>query len=68
MVTNFIREAPRLLRPEGILAFVAQRRLKVEDALREGFRVVSVLGEDGAFRVWEGRDSRLEGVSSSHQV
>ena len=68
MVTTFIREVPRHLRPEGVLAFVAQRRLQVEGTLRDVFRAVSVLGEDGAFRVWEGREPRPGGMPSSRQV
>jgi len=68
MVTTFVREASGLLRPEGVLAFVVQRRLQVEDALREAFRAVSVLGEDGAFRVWEGRKPRPGGMPSSRRV
>lgn len=58
MVTAFIREAPRLLGPLGLLAFVCQRRLSVEGTLRGSFATVAVLGEDEAFRVWEGREPR----------
>lgn len=60
MVTTFLQEAPGLLRPLGILAFVAQRRLPVEEPLRRSFGTVSVLGEDGTFRVWEGREPRRQ--------
>ncbi len=55
MLSTFIREAPRYLVPTGILAFVVQRRFSVEESLRRSFRTVSILGEDRAFRVWEGR-------------
>jgi 16S rRNA (guanine1207-N2)-methyltransferase len=55
MVTSLIEEAPPLLGPSGVLTFVVQRRLPVEEPLRRSFRTVSVPGEDPTFRVWEGR-------------
>jgi 16S rRNA (guanine1207-N2)-methyltransferase len=55
MIVSLVRGAPALLRPKGILVFVAQRRLPLEGSLRRSFRDVTILAEDPTFRVWMGR-------------
>lgn len=55
MILELIRGVPSVLKPEGSLVLVAQRRLKLESTLGAHFQVVRMLAEDGAFRVWEGR-------------
>ncbi len=54
MIVSLVRGAPALLRPEGILVFVAQRRLPVEGDLDTCFRDVTVVAEDSTYRVWKG--------------
>ncbi len=52
MIVDLIRGARALLRPKGMLVFVAQRRLPLKGSLHEHFRDVTVLAEDSTFRVW----------------
>jgi 16S rRNA (guanine1207-N2)-methyltransferase len=54
-----IQEAPGLLGKEGHLVFVTQRRLPAESVLESTYRQVSILAEEGAFRVWWARFPRL---------
>jgi len=58
MIVSLIEGAPALLRPRGMLVFVAQRRLPVEGALHKHFGDVTVLSEDSTFRVWMGQRPR----------
>lgn len=58
MILSMIRGAPYLLRPRGVLVFVAQRRLSVEGAVHSHFQEVSILAEDSTYRVWQGRRPR----------
>jgi 16S rRNA (guanine1207-N2)-methyltransferase len=60
MIRSLIRGSPALLHPRGMLVFVAQTRLRFEDALREHFREVKVLAADSTFRVWKGGKPRKE--------
>ena len=55
MIVSLVRGAPAVLRPKGILVFVAQRRLPLEGDLESCFRNVTVLAEDSTYRVWKGR-------------
>jgi len=55
MIVSMIQGAPALLRPMGLLVFVAQRRLSLEGALRRNFEEVTMVAEDSVFRVWKGR-------------
>lgn len=55
MVETLARDAAGLLSAEGAVVLVTQRRLSIEDSLRCRYERVSVLGENSAFRVWEGR-------------
>ncbi|MFH1762809.1 MAG: methyltransferase [Gemmatimonadota bacterium] len=59
MIVSMVRGAPALLRPKGMLVFVAQRRLPLEGALHERFRDVTVLAENSTFRVWKGRNPKM---------
>jgi 16S rRNA (guanine1207-N2)-methyltransferase len=59
MIDTFVQGAPALLSRKGSLVFVAQKRLPVENLLRTRFRHVDVLGEDGTYRVWMGRGTRI---------
>ncbi len=60
MIVSLVRGAPALLRPKGLLVFVAQRRLPLEGVLRSCLGKVTVLAEDSTFRVWEGQMPRKE--------
>lgn len=52
LIEAMIGGAARLLKKKGILVFVAQRRLRLEEALRREYRRVESLAEDATFRVW----------------
>lgn len=54
-VLEFLRGVPGHLTDGGAVRFVVQRRLRVEAPLRELFAQVTVVADDGPFRVWEGR-------------
>ncbi len=58
MITALVLGAPEVLTPGGRLVLVAQRRMGLEGVFREAFRSVTALGEDRAFRVWEGTGPR----------
>jgi 16S rRNA (guanine1207-N2)-methyltransferase len=60
MIVSLIQRAPALLDPEGMLVFVAQRRLALVEALQKHFRDVDILAEDSTFRVWKGLKPRKE--------
>lgn len=55
MLTAFVREAGRVLKPGGTLTLVTQRRIPIEKDLRACFRGVSILGQDSIFTVWHGK-------------
>jgi len=60
MIVSLVRGAPTLLRPKGVLVFVAQRRLSLRGSLQRHFRDVTVLAEDSTFRVWKGQRPKKE--------
>jgi 16S rRNA (guanine1207-N2)-methyltransferase len=60
MIVSLVRGAPTLLRPRGMLVFVAQRRLPLEETLHSYFGDVTVLAEDSTFRVWKGQRPKKE--------
>jgi 16S rRNA (guanine1207-N2)-methyltransferase len=47
-----IKDAPRHLRPTGQLVMVVQRRIALTRSLESVFSAVSVLADDGRYRVW----------------
>jgi 16S rRNA (guanine1207-N2)-methyltransferase len=51
----FVTAAARLLTPRGRLLLVANRHLPYEAALREAFGEVTILGDEGGYKVIEGR-------------
>jgi 16S rRNA (guanine1207-N2)-methyltransferase len=55
LILDLIEGSPRALSKRGRLVLVAQRRLPVEGAFRAAFREVSLLADEGGFRVWDGR-------------
>jgi 16S rRNA (guanine1207-N2)-methyltransferase len=61
MVLSMIRESSTLLKAEGTLVFVVQKRLPVEETLRCFFHRTSILASDSTFRVWKGEKPRREG-------
>ncbi len=61
MIVSLISGAPELLEPNGMLVFVAQKRLPLERELLRSFRRAGVLGDDRVFRVWQGREPRQDG-------
>jgi len=61
MIVSLISGAPGLLERNGMLVFVAQRRLPLERELLRSFRRAEVLGDDRVFRVWQGREPRRDG-------
>jgi 16S rRNA (guanine1207-N2)-methyltransferase len=58
LVLELIRGARALLARGGVLVFVTQRRLRVEEEMTRAFQRATVLAEDPVFRVWEGRGPR----------
>ena len=60
MIVSLIQGAPALLRPKGLLLFVAQRRLSLKGTLIRHFKEVTMVAEDSIFRVWEVRRPKTE--------
>jgi 16S rRNA (guanine1207-N2)-methyltransferase len=61
MIRALILESPSVLSKDGRLVLVAQKRLRLEEALRESFKTVSSPAEGAGFRIWEGRQPRIPG-------
>ncbi|MDC7675729.1 class I SAM-dependent methyltransferase [Asticcacaulis machinosus] len=49
----FIRAAASALKPKGAFYMVANRHLPYEDTLKTAFKVVKILADDGAYKVFE---------------
>lgn len=58
LLKQLIADAPAHLATGGCLQLVVQRRLPLERLLGEHFASVSVVAEDGRYRVWRGAGSR----------
>jgi 16S rRNA (guanine1207-N2)-methyltransferase len=54
-VVRLLAGIPGGMAPGGIARLVVQRRLPLEGVLSRAFRSVSVVADEGPFRVWEGR-------------
>ncbi len=51
----FLAQAAHMLKPEGDLWLVANRHLPYEEMLRESFHTVSLLKEEGGFKIYRAR-------------
>lgn len=51
----FIRSAAAALKPKGAFYMVANRHLPYEDTLKAAFKVVKILADDGAYKVFEAK-------------
>jgi 16S rRNA (guanine1207-N2)-methyltransferase len=49
----FIRSAAAALKPKGAFYMVANRHLPYEETLKTAFKVVKILADDGAYKVFE---------------
>jgi 16S rRNA G1207 methylase RsmC len=58
MITALIRESPGVLKSDGKIILVAQKRLPVERELRRAFRGVERLADGLGFQVWKGESPR----------
>lgn len=58
VLDRLVERAPSLLRSDGALEMVVQRRFPVEESLAAGFGRVRVLAEDATYRVWRGEEPR----------
>ena len=52
---HLLSEAPALLKPDGVLVFVTQKRLLVKADVERYFKDVRSLGDHTVFRVWTAR-------------
>ena len=52
VLERLMAQAPKHLKPGGMLQMVVQRRLPLEEALSALFSKVEVMAESGSFRVW----------------
>lgn len=54
-IAELVHGARLHLAPAGVLQFVVQRRLPVEPLLRRDFEHVTVVADEGAYRIWQAR-------------
>jgi 16S rRNA (guanine1207-N2)-methyltransferase len=52
LLERLIADAPAHLKPDGVLQIVVQRRIPLDRLLAARFATVSVVAENGRFRVW----------------
>ena len=52
VVQALIKRAPKLLRRNGRLLLVVQRRIPLQHDLSAAFKTVDIVADDGRFRVW----------------
>lgn len=58
LVSSLIRGAGELLERDGLLLFVTQRRLQVQEEMHGHFQKVEVVAVNRTFRVWRGTGPR----------
>lgn len=59
VIEELIWKAEEALMPGGELRIVVQRRLPVEEMLRDGFNDVEIVADGGPYRIWRARDPRV---------